>query len=185
MKRSVFLICCAAMLTLSGCYKYDAEAIQKQADQAKLSDAQREKSSAISGGRDIQETVNKMDGKKSFTLLMLPSDGAGAMIARCSSAVKLDVYIDFDKFVESDDGRSAVRVKFNDAQPLRQTWGESSDHNALFSPNPASLLAEIKRSDKFMIEHKRFHGGAEVTEFDTRSFREGIDKLSGACKLSL
>lgn len=71
---------------------------------------------------ELKQWTSEMDGSKRYTL-HFSSDGSGEaegdLLIRCSSSAGVEAYVSFSGIVESTDGRSAVRVKFDDQAPSR------------------------------------------------------------------
>ena len=133
---------------------------------------------------ELNEWKSPMDGSKRYTL-RFPSDdngeGGGDLLVRCSSENGVEAYVSFRRFVESSDGRSGVRIKFDEQPPLRQLWTESKDSEALFSPTPRQFVDQLTRHSIFRLEHEAFHGPLLVTKFDVSSARHVIPTLLSAC----
>ena len=72
---------------------------------------------------ELNEWTSPMDGSKRYTL-HFPADnngeGDGDLLVRCSNSGGVEAFVSFRRLVESSDGRSAVRIKFDDQTPLRQ-----------------------------------------------------------------
>jgi len=92
-----------------------------------------------------------MDGTKEVVVMTSAiGQSSGTLIIRFKGK-KLDVYVSTDEIV--DDESASVRVKFDDAAPVRQTWTRSTDYKAIFSPDPFGLLTRLQLSNKFYIEY--------------------------------
>lgn len=133
---------------------------------------------------ELNEWTSPMDGSKRYTL-HFPSDdngeGDGELLVRCSSIKGVEAYVSFRRLVESSDGRSAVRIKFDDQTPSRQLWTESKDSDALFSPTPRQFVDELSTHSIFLFEHEVFRGPQLITKFDVSSARRVIPNLLYAC----
>src|SRR5581483_7451359 len=123
---------------------------------------------------ELNEWTSLMDRSKRYTL-RFPSDANGEddgdLLVRCSDGSGVEAYVSFRRFVESSNGRSKVRIKFDDHPPLRQLWTESKGSEALFSPTPRLFVDQLTTHSIFLLEHEVFRGPLLITKFDISSAR--------------
>src|ERR1700687_2330517 len=104
-------------MTLTSCSRSSAvsPAPEKSVSTKEIEEtvSQAHKQLDILAGKEISETANKLDGTKTFQWDLMPTEGDGTFVARCSSPKDLEIYISFHGMVESSSHRSAVRAKFD------------------------------------------------------------------------
>lgn len=179
------------LLWLSGCNsaKTQPAAVEPKQTEAKDSiDAKMRQAQSLLdelSGKVVTETVDQMDSSRAFYLKALGRKGndGGVLIARCTKPGKLDLFVSFDEFVDSQNWRTRVRLRFDENAPVHQVWGECDSHECLFSPAPLQLLRQLKKANVFMLEHRTFHSRTEVAAFDLADLHVGIPKLEAVCRL--
>jgi hypothetical protein len=66
---------------------------------------------------------------------------------------------------------------------MKQTWGQSTDHEALFCKSDAIGLAKkIAASQTFRFEFVPFNGNTQVAQFDVRGLQPHLDRVLAAGK---
>jgi hypothetical protein len=131
--------------------------------------------SAASNEWSLIESSEKMDNT---TIVILRKSGsAGATITiRCSKR-KTDAYIDTDTILDN----ANVRVKFDEASPVHQTWGKSTDDKALFAPDAITFARQLTKTKTFLLEFAPFREGTRTISFDVTKLDEKLNKISDAC----
>lgn len=81
--------------------------------------------------------------------------------------------VDIDGFVTTDG--SAVRLKFDDDQPLRQQWSGSDGHRSLFPyGREKPFLAGLLKHKKLYFEFSKYEEAPQVVTFDIEGLAEAM-----------
>lgn len=108
------------------------------------------------------EKTDPMDGTKQTALtLNAIANPSGTLIVRFTGQ-KLEIYVTTSDVLDNGN----VRVKFDDAAPTTQTWNQSTDNEAVFSPDPVVLLTKLQHATKFLIELHPYERTPETVTFD-------------------
>jgi hypothetical protein len=139
-----------------------------------------------SAGSSLEPTTNDSewilndfkDEMDNTPIVILTKSGAGgtSLVIRCAKH-KTQAYVDTDTVVDS----SGVRIKFDQAQPLRQSWARSTDYKALFAPDAVTLARELVKTKTFMIEFTPFQEGTRAISFDVSNLGAKLQKIAEAC----
>jgi hypothetical protein len=131
----------------------------------------------------FSETVDAMDGRKTSVASL--HSLVGDVIIRCRGAElqrdllcrrgKMDAYVATDNIV--DDQSPSVRVRFDGGQPIRETWSRSADYKGMFASNPRQFMAEIMKSNKFLIEYSPYQRTPQTLDFDVGGLSESVAGL--------
>ena len=123
------------------------------------------------------ESTNRLDGTKRALLVTFANQGmSGQLAIRCNSG-KTEVFVWADQIIEE----SPVRIKLDDATPVRQSWSRAESYDALFAPNGAALARQLSKHNTFLIEVKPLDKLPEVLEFDLRGLDQNISYVAEAC----
>jgi hypothetical protein len=95
-----------------------------------------------------------MDNKREVVLTARATSPQGGTLVIRFKGKELDAYVSTPEIV--DDEKANVRIKFGDAEPVRQTWSRSTDYRAIFSPDPVGLITRLESNSKFMIEYRPY-----------------------------
>jgi hypothetical protein len=103
------------------------------------------------------------------------------LLVRCQEGAT-SAYIDWSMpaHVESGDTRT-VRVRFDGDPPTVESWTESTDDQALFSPDPKNLIRQISRAALLRVQFIPFRGNPQVATFQVRGFEPYMRRLGVAC----
>jgi hypothetical protein len=124
------------------------------------------------------EKSDPMDGTKEIAVMTSAmGQPSGTLIIRFKGK-KLDVYVNTDEIV--DDESASVRVKFDDAAPVRQIWTRSTDYKAIFSPDPFGLLARLQLSNKFYIEYRPYQRTPDTIIFNVTGLSAALPQAEMA-----
>jgi hypothetical protein len=74
-----------------------------------------------------------------------------------------------------------VRLKFDQSNPVRETWNISTDHTAIFSRKPNSFLASILSSKHLEFEYSPYDKREHVAGFDLADAATTLKALADAC----
>jgi len=135
------------------------------------------------------ENVSPMDGTKTQTLRMeavdtdLPGYGSGTLVIRCQAG-KSDLYVVTGKPAEVEYGAdtNTVRIRLDDRKPVTRHWTESSDHEALFAPDPAVLARELAEARTMLFEFTPFQGTKKLIRFELQGMKSEIEKVAVPCR---
>jgi len=135
------------------------------------------------------ENGSPMDGTKTQTLRMeavdadLPGYATGTLMIRCKAG-KSDLYIVTGKPAEVEYGvdTNTVRVRLDDGKPVTQHWTESSDHDALFAPDPVMLGQQIAAARTMLFEFTPFQETKKLIRFDLLDLKRQVEKVAVPCR---
>lgn len=153
---------------------------------AKVQQAQAEVQKLIdeTNGKNVDTSVDQMDGKRNFTLALKASDGDGMLFFRCSSPRDLQSYISFDEMLyTNDERRSPIRLKLDAGKPSSDWWRTSDDYKIVVVPSALRLAKQIATAWEMKIEHVEFHGPTRIATFTLAGLHEGLPKLESACRI--
>jgi hypothetical protein len=125
-------------------------------------------------GWQLQQTRNKMDGSQETTLTLLANSGGAGIGLRCRHR-KTEVIVSTNAIV--DNGH--VRIKFDDAPPVSQSWDEATNYGALFAPDAISFARRIQKAHTFLFEFNQFQHGAKILEFHSQGL--DLSQISQTC----
>jgi type VI secretion system protein VasI len=135
----------------------------------------------------VVEKVNAMDNTKR-TLLSLRSQNevegyigsqAAYLIIKCEKG-KTEAYVSVGTAIqhEYESERYGVRLKFDDAPPVKQHWDGSTDGTALFSPQPGTFVKELEDAKVFLFEFTPFEKTPTTVRFNVDGLSEKITPIS-------
>jgi len=141
----------------------------------------------------LNEKTNEMDGTKR-SVLMLESQGevqgfigsnAAYLVIKCEKG-KAETYVSVHTQIQHEYGSEqyGVRLKFDDAAPMRQHWSASTDGTALFSPSPAKFVKELEGANVFLFEFTPFEKTATAVRFNVNGLSEKLAPISDSCGLA-
>jgi hypothetical protein len=108
------------------------------------------------------ERTDPMDGTKQTALTLHATANPSSTLIVRFRGQKLEIYVTTGDVLDSGN----VRVKFDDAAPTTQTWSQSTDNEAVFSPDPVGLLTKLQHATKFFIEVQPYERTPETVIFD-------------------
>lgn len=79
----------------------------------------------------------------------------------------------------------SVRLRIDDDKAYSQLWGESTDNDAAFAPNPISLAKKLANAETLKFEFTPHNADPVIAEFDMRGVKPHIQKVAKTCKWSL
>jgi len=124
------------------------------------------------------EKSDPMDGTKEIVVMTSAiGQSSGTLIIRFKGD-NLDVYVNTDEII--DDESASVRVKFDDAAPVRQTWTRSTDYKAMFSPDPFGLLTRLQLGSKFYIEYRPYQRVPDTIIFNVTGLSAALPQAEMA-----
>jgi len=159
--------------------------VRSQAASSKEKDGQ-----SVKGWR-VTEEPSQMDGSKTV-LLALDADNEiegwlkksrPTLIVRCHEG-KTDVYATLGVSANPERGRYneyTVRIRLDDQPATKQTWGSSTDNEALFARNGAALADQISGAKRMLLEFTPFNASPATVEFNVAGLEKDLPKVKAAC----
>lgn len=148
---------------------------------------------------DSGTSVNQMDGTKGEFLTMESLDATdeeyghlryaelrlcfenGRLCGGKHVGVAVEVHGMLQSVNYDSEYSTAVRVRFDDGSPVRQTWGISDDHDALFPYGREKLFAsQLPQHKKLYVEFSYFEKAPRTISFDLT----GLDNLMKSKELA-
>jgi len=83
--------------------------------------------------------------------------------------------------VEYDTERHTVRLRFDEGNPTTQRWSESTDHEALFAPNPTQLAKQMLGSKALTFQFTPFNASPAIARFNLQGLGSHLQKVASAC----
>jgi hypothetical protein len=135
----------------------------------------------------LDEKVNAMDNTKRTLLSLRSQDevqgyigsNAAYLIIKCEKG-KAEAYVSVHTPIQHEYGteRYGVRVKFDDAAPLKEHWDGSTDGTALFSPSPRQFVKKLEDAKVFLFEFTPFEKTAATVRFNVSGLSEKLTPIS-------
>lgn len=138
----------------------------------------------------VKESTSEMDSSAGYAVgLQAENEIEGwlkkttpVLFVRCQEK-KVDLFINVGMPADVElYGAHTVRVRLDEAQPLKQNWGQSTDNEALFSRDAIPLAKKIAQAQTLRFEFTPFNGSPQVVTFDVRGFSEHLEKVLSTCK---
>src|SRR5205823_10256625 len=89
----------------------------------------------------------------------------------CKSG-KLEAYVVTNEII--DDELALVRVKFDNAPAMRQTWNRSQDYKAIFAPNARQFVAALNKSSMFLLEYRPYERMPETITLHVEGLKDAL-----------
>jgi type VI secretion system protein VasI len=104
------------------------------------------------------------------------------LIVRCRER-KTEAYIvtGAAASVEYDTDSHTVRLRFDDARPITQHWGASTDDKALFSPKGVELAKKLVDAKSLTFEFTPFNANPAIVHFKLEGLAPYLQKAAAAC----
>lgn len=136
---------------------------------------QEPKTNPIDGARTQFLSAGSIEGKSESHYVSglgsIPIYKSTAKIVLCFENGKLcrgssvGARVDIDGFVSTDG--SAVRLKFDDGQPIRQHWAGTDSHDSLFPyGREGQFLSSLLGHKKLFFEFSKYEEAPQVVTFD-------------------
>lgn len=148
------------------------------------------------GGWMVTSSSDKMDDVTNVSLMLLANDrlnlpfpyndAVPSLVIRCQKR-KTDLFVVTHTPVEtSHDGDynelgSKIRARFDGSPPSTSYWSESTDHSAVFAPNPIALARKLSGTKEWLVEFTPFDAGPVTTIFDTDGLAGVLNQVAAAC----
>jgi hypothetical protein len=104
------------------------------------------------------------------------------LVLRCQEG-KTNVYVvtGMAANVEYGTDGHTVRLRFDDGKPTTQYWSESTDHEALFAPNPTQLAKQLLKVKTLTFQFTPFNASPAVVRFNLEGLGPHLEKVANAC----
>jgi hypothetical protein len=110
-----------------------------------------------------------------------------ALVIRCAKR-KTDLFLITHTPVESSHGSdyedlgSKIRMRFDRGPPSASYWSESTDHAAVFAPNPIAFARKLSKAKVWLVEFTPFDAGPVTSSFQTDGLANVLGQVATACK---
>ena len=84
--------------------------------------------------------------------------------------------------VESSLNTATVTVRFDSLPAFRVATTESTNNEALFFPNPATLAKQMLKADRMLVQFIPFNSSSQTATFLLSGLKEEIVTLQKACR---
>jgi hypothetical protein len=115
------------------------------------------------------------------------NDRFAQLIIRCRKR-KTDLYVVTHTPVKTSYGSdydelgSRIRTRFDGSPPQADYWSESTDHSAVFAPNPIALARRLSHTKQWLVEFTPYDAAPVTTNFHTEGLAGVLDRVAHACK---
>jgi hypothetical protein len=129
------------------------------------------------------------DGSKTIAFELAASKDVGVwmksvrpvLIVRClSRTTEVFVATGSAASIEQADSH-AVRLQFDDAAPVVESWSDSVSSQELYAPDGVTLARRLARARTVQFGFTPYNAPPVVAEFDVRGFDEIIGLVAGTC----
>ena len=121
------------------------------------------------------ESKDDMDNTPRVLLMKSGTNGT-SLVIRCVKH-KTEAFVNAGTVVDN----GSVRIKFDQALPVHQSWERSTDYKELFAPNAVTFARELVKAKTFMIEFTPFEEGPRSVSFDVSNLETKLQRISEAC----
>ncbi len=77
--------------------------------------------------------------------------------------------------------KAGVRIRIDKNPAYNQSWGKSTDGEALFAPHPIQLAKSMLGAEEMIFEFLPFNSSLALVRFNLRGFYSHIGKVAAAC----
>lgn len=139
----------------------------------------------------VQDERKEIDGTREVSLVLDSENEVPGFIEshkaylgiRCSKG-KPEVYVSVGGPFESiygDFEAVSVRLKLDDAVPVRQRWIESTNHEAAFASSPTKLVKQLTTSNNLLFEFTPFEKRETTVNFALRDLKGKLEPYTDVC----
>lgn len=114
---------------------------------------------------------------------MILSDAPSIIVVRCDGSGGHEIYVKTNGYIGARNGRIPVRYMFDDGEPVRERWNESTEGTAAFLPNSyQDFRTGLQSGSKFIFEVTDFRGTSHRATFeDLNGNRAALDFVLDGC----
>ena len=147
-------------------------------------DIQSSNQKSVIGAWDVSENSNPMDDTKTVVLALDSTQGQNRLgrvpflIMRCQS-MKTSLYIGWNDYLGSD--RQRVNIRIGTKKAKSESWPLSTDKTATFSPAPVSLIKQMLKADKLVMQTTPYNESPVTAVFPLAGLDEAIKPLRKVC----
>jgi hypothetical protein len=130
------------------------------------------------------------DGSKTIAFELAASKDVGVwmksvrpvLIVRClSRTTEVFVATGSAASIEQESGSHAVRIQFDDAEPVSESWSDSVSSQELYAPDGVTLARRLARARTVRFGFTPYNSSPVVAEFDVRGFDQVVGLVAGTC----
>jgi hypothetical protein len=104
------------------------------------------------------------------------------LIVRClSRTTEVFVATGSAASIEPQDGSHAVHIQFDDAEPVAESWSDSTSSQELYAPDGVALARRLARARTLRFGFTPYNAAPVVAEFDVRGFDQVVGLVAGTC----
>lgn len=140
------------------------------------------------GSWSVDQQNNPMDDTSTVVLSNSSTSGVDQqgnpiiLFIRCQSG-QMDVYLAWGDFLGDTSTDTELRV--GSAPSYDESWSNSTDNTAAFSPNPLSLVRSLEKADRLVVEVTPYNESPIIATFDISGLTSAVAPLAQDCKLKL
>lgn len=132
-------------------------------------------------------STSPIDDSQTVKLVLVSSDtyvdGYGkqirpTLVVKCQEN-RTSVYINYKNFISTKS--TTVTVRFDKEKATTQSWGVSSDHQAVFAPNGVSLAKSLMMHERLVVRLIPYSEDPVTTSFDLLGLYQAIVPLRKSC----
>jgi hypothetical protein len=187
---STALAACAASDGRSGDSASQADSASK-ADSAQLrvmtDSLARMRARYVRGDWLMRRDTSPMDGSVLVTAATLADSiqtrhgmVTPALMLRCGNS-KTNLVATTQAYVDAYDHEVAVRIRIDSLRPERQTWNESTTHEAIFARQPIAFVRRLVRAKQLRIEYPTLTSGTLVARFSLHGLDPAAAEVAAHC----
>jgi hypothetical protein len=75
-----------------------------------------------------------------------------------------------------------VQIRFDDKPARSERWNESTDNEALFSPNPTQFARSVATAKRLRLGFTPFNPSPVIIEFSVDAFGEPMKEIANVCR---
>jgi len=130
------------------------------------------------------------DGLKTIAFELAASKDVGVwmksvrplLIVRClSRTTEVFVATGSAASIEKEDGIHAVHIQFDDAEPVAESWSDSTSSQELYSPDGVALARRLARARSMRFGFTPYNSAPVVAEFAVGGFDQVVGLVANAC----
>ena len=143
----------------------------------------------------IHKNTSEMDDSKTIQMSLRADNSVNVWLDKKTPTLKIrcrenktDIILDAKTNFHVEHGlynKSTVRIRIDDAPAFKQTWGQSTDGEALFARKPIALGKKLYTGKKLRVEFTPFNAAPVTANFNFDGIDEYLPQVSGTCGWTL
>jgi hypothetical protein len=130
------------------------------------------------------------DGSKTIAFELAASKDVGVwmksvrpvLIVRClSRTTEVFVATGSAASIEHEAGSHSVRMQFDDAEPVAESWSDSVSSQELYAPDGVTLARRLAQVRTLRFGFTPYNSAPVVAEFDVSGFDQVVGLVAGTC----